>query len=372
MPEQDHLRVIISGGGTGGHIYPGIAIANQLKELSPEIEIIFVGVKNRIETKIVPKEGYLLKTVFIKAFPRKLGIKTISFFFSLLISLFQSLILLFRFKPHAVVGTGGYVSYPVVYAAHRLGIPTLIQEQNSFPGIATKMLASKVDEIHLAFEDAIKYLKKIKPEKFKITGNPIRLSSIPTDRLSVLKKFNLDENRRTLLLFGGSQGAAPLNQALLEALPELSTDIQIIWQTGEPDFDRIHAECKKFPHRILVQPFFFNMADAYSVTDLAFCRAGAITIAELVQVAIPAIFVPLPHAAEGHQEKNARLLAEAKAADMILQPDLTGALLKEKIEHLIFDDKKLNQFKQNLKKFHYPDAAGQIANRVILLAKKNS
>lgn len=373
MPQKDHLRVIISGGGTGGHIYPGIAIANKLKELQPKSEVTFVGVKNRIETKIVPQEGYPLKTVYIKSLPRKLGIKTITFFFSLMIGLVQSIILLLRNKPNIVIGTGGYVSYPVVYAAHLLGIPTLIQEQNSFPGIATKILASKVDEVHLAFEEAITYLKKVKQtEKFKITGNPIRLSSERIDRSSALKKFNLQENKRTLLLFGGSQGAAPLNQALLEALSGLSKDIQIIWQTGEPDYDRIRNECQKFPHRILIQSFFFNMAYTYSAADLAFCRAGAITIAELVQMAVPAIFVPLPHAAEGHQEKNARVLVEANAAEMILQPDLTGALLKEKIEQLIFDDKKLDRFKQNLKQFHYPDAADQIAKRVIRLATKNS
>lgn len=373
MPEQDQLRIIISGGGTGGHIYPGIAIANKLKELHPNIELTFVGVKHRIETKIVPKEGYPLKTVYIKSLPRKFGFKTITFFFSLLVGVIQSLLLLLRYKPQVVVGTGGYVSYPVVYAAHLLGIPTLIQEQNSFPGIATRMLASKVDEVHLAFEKATKYLKKVKhKEKFKITGNPIRLTSKRIDRSSALKKFNLETNKRTLFLFGGSQGAAPLNQALLEALPGLSTNIQIIWQTGESDFERIRNECQKFPHKILVQPFFFNMADAYSAADLAFCRAGAITIAELVQAAVPAIFVPLPHAAEGHQEKNARVLVAANASEMISQQDLTGTFLKEKIEQIIFDDKKLDQFKQNLSQFHYPDAAGQIATRVIQLASKKS
>jgi UDP-N-acetylglucosamine--N-acetylmuramyl-(pentapeptide) pyrophosphoryl-undecaprenol N-acetylglucosamine transferase len=373
MPQNDKLRIIISGGGTGGHIYPGIAIANKLKELHPNSQITFVGVKNRIETKIVPKEGYPLKTVFIKSFPRKFGIKTISFFFSLLIGMVQSILLLLRYKPHVVVGTGGYVSYPVVYAAYLLKIPTLIQEQNSFPGIATRVLASKVDEVHLAFEEAINYLKKVRnKEKFKITGNPIRLRSERVDRSSALKKFDLDQNKRTLHLFGGSQGAAPLNQALVEALSGLSTNIQIIWQTGEPDHNRIRTECQKYPHKIFVQPFFFNMADAYTAADLALCRAGAITIGELVQVAVPAIFVPLPHAAEGHQDKNARLLVEANASEMILQRDLTGALLKEKIEQLIFDDKKLDQFKQNLKKFYYPDAAGEIANQVILLATKNS
>lgn len=371
MPPNDNLRVIISGGGTGGHIYPGIAIANKLKELHPNCQITFVGVKKRIETKIVPKEGYPLKTVYIKSFPRRLGIKTFSFFFSLLIGLVQSILLLLRYKPHVVVGTGGYVSYPVVYAAYLLKIPTLIQEQNSFPGIATRVLASKVDEVHLAFEEAIRYLKKVKnKEKFKITGNPIRLSSERVDRSAAHKKFDLDQNKRTLLLFGGSQGAAPLNQALVEALAGLSINIQIIWQTGEPDYHRILTECQEYPHKICIQPFFFNMAEAYAAADLALCRAGAITIGELVQTAVPAIFVPLPHSAEGHQEKNARVLAEAKSGELILQRDLTGALLKEKIEQLIFDDKKLEHLKQNLKKFLYPDAAGEIAKRVIQLATK--
>ena len=373
MLTKNLLRVIISGGGTGGHIYPGIAIANKLQELHPNVEIIFVGVKNRIETKIVPKEGYPLKTVYVKSFPRKLGAKTIFFFFSLFIGLVQSIFFLLRQKPHIVIGTGGYVSYPVVYAAQLLGIPTLIQEQNSFPGIATRRLAAKVDEVHLAFAEAVKYLKKSKSgDKFKITGNPIRPFSKKIDRSSALAKFSLDENKRTLLLFGGSQGAASLNQALLNALPGLSTDIQIIWQTGAPDFERIQLECQKFSHRMYVQSFFYNMAEAYAAADLAFCRAGAITIAELVQVAIPAIFVPLPHAAEGHQEKNARVLVDAKASDMILQQDLTGELLKEKIEQLIFDHHKMDQFKKNLKGFHHLDAAGEIARRVILLATKNS
>jgi len=372
MSKDQQLRIIISGGGTGGHVYPGIAIAKKLKELHSNIEITFVGVKNRIEAKIVPKEGYPLKTIHIRYLPRKFGIKTVSFFFSLIIGLFQSFVFLIRFKPYTVVGTGGYVSWPVVYAAHLLGIPTLIQEQNSFPGIATRVLTSKVDEVHLAFEEAIKYLNKVKhKEKFKITGNPIRLSSEPIDRSSALERFNLEDNKKTLLLFGGSQGAVALNKALLDALPNLSTQIQIIWQTGEPDFEQMQKGCQQFAHKIFIKPYIYNMAEAYAVADLAFCRAGAITIAELVQVTVPAIFVPLPHAAEGHQEKNARVLVDANASEMILQQHLSGELLKEKIEALIFNDQKLFEFKENLSKFHYPDAAGEIARRVIHLAKKN-
>ncbi|HEX9971319.1 MAG TPA: undecaprenyldiphospho-muramoylpentapeptide beta-N-acetylglucosaminyltransferase [bacterium] len=372
MSSKNYFTILISGGGTGGHVYPGIAIANKLKQLQPDIEIIFVGVKNRIESKIVPREGYPLKFVYIKSLPRKLGVKTAAFFFSLLVGFVQSLVLLLRYRPKAVIGTGGYVSWPVVYAAALLGIPTLIQEQNSFPGITTKALASKVDEIHLAFEEAIGYLKKVKDKnKFKITGNPIRLSAKSIDRSSALKAFQLDQKKRTLLLFGGSQGAAPLNQALLEALPYLTTEIQIIWQTGESDYETMQRECQKFGPKIFIKPFIYNMAEAYAAADLAFCRSGAITIAELVQLKVPAIFVPLPHAAEGHQEKNARVLVQAGAAEMILQQDLTGALVKQKIESLIFDEEKLAHFKKNLQKFDYPDAAGKIANCVLQLIKKN-
>jgi UDP-N-acetylglucosamine--N-acetylmuramyl-(pentapeptide) pyrophosphoryl-undecaprenol N-acetylglucosamine transferase len=368
MSSKSHFRILITGGGTGGHVYPGIAIANQLKSLQPNVEIIFVGVKNRIEAKIVPKEGYPLKFVYIRSMPRKIGIKTAAFFLSLLIGFMQSLVLLFRYRPKAVIGTGGYVSWPVVYAAALQGIPTLIQEQNSYPGITTKALASKVDEIHLAFEEAKSYLKNVKDKtKFKITGNPIRLTSKTIDRDAALNAFHLDKNKRTLLLFGGSQGAAPLNHALLEALPELSADIQLIWQTGETDYETMKKESQKFGHRIFIQPFIYNMAEAYSAADLALCRSGAITIAELVQLKVPAIFVPLPHAAEGHQEKNARVLVEAGAAEMILQQDLTGAVVREKIESIIFDEEKLKQFKKNLEKFDYPDAAGKIAECVVQL-----
>lgn len=372
MSSKNHFRILISGGGTGGHVYPGIAIANKLKALQPGIEIIFVGVKNRIESKIVPKEGYPLKYVYIRSMPRKIGLKTAAFFFSLLVGFIQSLALLFRYRPKAVIGTGGYVSWPVVYAASLIGIPTIIQEQNSFPGITTKALAPRVDEIHLAFEEAISYLTKVKDKnKFKINGNPIRLTSKANERSSALSAFDLDENKRTLLLFGGSQGAAPLNQALADALPSLSTEIQIIWQTGETDFESMQAQSQKFQHKIFIKPFIYNMAEAYSAADLAFCRSGAITIAELVQLKVPAIFVPLPHAAEGHQEKNARVLVEADAAEMILQQDLTASLVKQKIEHLIFDEQELEQFKNNLKKFDYPDSAGKIAASVLQLAKKN-
>jgi len=371
MPHSEPLRVIISGGGTGGHVYPGIAIANRLRELHPDIEIMFVGVKDRIEAKIVPKEGYPLHTIHIQYLPRKLGIKTVTFFFSLVVGLIQSLRLVLRFKPHAVVGTGGYASWPVVYAASLLKIPTLIQEQNSYPGIATKKLAARVDEVHVAFEEAIRYLsQEADRDKFRITGNPIRLPAQPPSKSAALKKFGLEESKRTLLVFGGSQGATALNQALLQALPHLSTKIQLVWQTGEADYAALQQQCSQLPHKIVIKPYFYNMIDAYAVADLVFCRSGAITIAELIQLKLPAIFVPLPHAAEGHQEKNARVLVAAGAAEMILQQDLSGTLLREKIEQLIFDDQKLSQFKQNLGKFHHPDAAGEIASRVLQLAGK--
>jgi len=361
-------KIIISGGGTGGHVYPGIAIANELKKLIPNVEITFVGVKNRIEAKIVPREGYPLKTIHVQYFSRKIGLKTLTFFFSLKIGFIQSILFLLRYKPDAVIGTGGFVSGPITYAASLLGIPTLIQEQNSFPGITTRLLAPKVNRIHLAFEEATKYLHKVKDKsKFRITGNPVRMSAKKKERSAALKKFNLEKNKKTLLLFGGSQGAAALNDALLETLPLLQTDIQIIWQTGEPDFERLKTAIEKLPHNIYIQPFIYNMADAYSAADLAFCRAGAITIAELMQMAVPSILAPYPFAAEAHQEKNGRVLVNANAAEMILQGDLNPTVLKETIERLIYNEKKLSDIKKNCKKFYFQNAAAEIAKSVLEL-----
>ena len=361
-------KIVISGGGTGGHVYPGIAIANELKKLIPDVEITFVGVKNRIEAKIVPREGYPLKTIHVQYFSRKIGLKTLAFLFSLKIGFIQSIVFLLRYKPKVVIGTGGFVSGPVTYAASLLGIPTLIQEQNSYPGITTRLLAPKVNRIHLSFKEAIKYLSRVKDRsKFRITGNPVRLEANKGDRLSALKKFGLFKNKKTLLLFGGSQGASALNYALLETLPVLATDIQVIWQTGEPDYKEIKDAAEKVPHKIYIQPFIYNMADAYYAADLAFCRAGAITIAELMQMGVPSILVPYPHAADAHQEKNARVLVEANAAEMIVQQDLQPSVLKETIERLIYDEEKLSAIRINCKKFYFENAAAEIAKSVLEL-----
>jgi len=365
---SENTRVVITGGGTGGHVYPGIAIANALKKLRPEIEITFVGVKNRIEAKIVPREGYPLKTIHVQYLSRKLSLNTLTFFFSLLIGLIQSLLFLRKYQPKIVIGTGGFVSGPVVYAATLLGIPTLIQEQNSFPGITTKILAGRAKRIHLAFQEATKYLTKVKDkEKFRITGNPVRLTEKKGNRKAALAKFNLDENKQTLLLFGGSQGASALNHALSEIIVSLSKNIQFIWQTGESDFENTKAVIDGDSHQIYLQPFIYNMADAYAAADLALCRSGAITIAEIVQMSVPAIFVPYPFAAEAHQEKNARVLAQAGAAELILQQDLSPEILRKKIEELIFDEQKLAAMRKNLHNFYHENAALAIAKSALEL-----
>jgi len=365
---SNSTRIIITGGGTGGHVYPGIAIAKELKKQLPEAEITFVGVRNRIESQIVPREGYPLKTIHIRYFSRKLGIKTVTFFFSLFIGLMQSLKFLLRYRPQIVIGTGGFVSGPVVFAATLLKIPTLIQEQNSYPGITTRLLAPRVNRIHLAFEEAIKYLTKVKDKtKFRITGNPVRLDTKPINQAEARQIFNLDKNKPTLLLFGGSQGASALNKMLLKTLPILSSEIQIIWQTGEADFGTMQPASQKFPHQIYIRPFIYNMGDAYSAADLALCRSGAITIAELVQMNVPSILVPYPYAAESHQEKNARVLVDGHAADMILEPNLNPELLKKRIEELIFNESLLSDMRKNLKKFHHENVAAKIARSAIEL-----
>ncbi|MDW7679315.1 MAG: undecaprenyldiphospho-muramoylpentapeptide beta-N-acetylglucosaminyltransferase [bacterium] len=365
------IRIVISGGGTGGHVYPGIAIAGELKCRLSDCEIVFVGVRHRIEEKIVPREGYRLKTIHIQYLTRKLSPKILSFFFSLIIGLVQSLIFLIRFRPQVVIGTGGYVSGPVLYAAHLLRIPTLIQEQNSYPGITTKLLAPRVNRIHLAFEETIQHLRVKDSSLFRITGNPVRLPREKIDRNLALAKFNLQPDKKTLFLFGGSQGSAALNEALLSALPQLSPEIQLIWQTGESQFETIKKGCDALPHWIYLQPFIYNMIDAYSAADLALCRAGAITIAELAQMGLPAILVPLPSAAEGHQEKNARVLVDANAALMILQQQLSPKRLSQTISELIFDVNRLDSLSRNCRTFYRENAAAEIADSVIELIEKN-
>jgi len=362
------MRIMFAGGGTGGHIFPGIAIADAIMKLEPKAEILFVGAKGKIEERAVPKAGYKFKSVWISGFVRSFDVKNVLFPLKLIVSLVQSFILIRKFKPNVVVGTGGYVSGPVVFVASVLGIPTLIQEQNSYPGVTTRFLTHFVDEVHLSFESARKYLKG-KARVF-VSGNPVRSSLKIYPKEDAVRYFGLDPKRRTLFVFGGSSGARSINEAMLEILDEiLERGIQVIWQTGAFDYERIKLACGG-KDEVKVFKFIDEIDRAYSACDLVLCRAGATTIAEITYFGVPAILVPYPFATANHQFENARVLFESGASELLLDTELKMKL-REKIFNLLNDKERLEKMRQKVREFANPDAGVRIAKSILKLAGRD-
>ncbi|MFN3133939.1 MAG: undecaprenyldiphospho-muramoylpentapeptide beta-N-acetylglucosaminyltransferase [Candidatus Kryptonium sp.] len=360
------VRVMITGGGTGGHIFPGIAIADAVKKIEPESDIIFVGTKGKIESRVVPKAGYKFVSIWISGLRRSLDLRNLLFPLKLIVSLIQSFLIIKKFKPNVVVGTGGYVSGPVVFIASLLGVPTLIQEQNSYPGITTRLLSTLVDEVHITFEASRRYLKR--KDNVFLTGNPIRSSLKIYPKSEALKFFGLDEGKKTLFVFGGSTGARSINEAMLEIIDELvEKDIQVIWQTGMFDFERVKDKCKGM-HGVKVFQFLDEIDYAYSACDLSVCRAGATTISEITYFGVPSILVPYPFAAANHQYENAKVLFENGAGEILFDSELKSKL-KEKILNLITDDEKLKMMREKAKPLANPEAGDIIAKSILKLAK---
>lgn len=361
------MKVIFAGGGTGGHVFPAIAIADEVKKLDPAAEILFIGTKEKIESRLIPQKGYQFRTIWISGFQRKLSLDNLLFPAKVLVSLLQSLILLKSEKPDVVVGTGGYVCGPVLYIASMLGIPTVVQEQNSLPGVTTRLLSARATEVHLMFESAVQYLKR--SDNVKITGNPTRdiLGSI--SRSAALDHFGFLGSKKNLLILGGSLGALSINNAVVRCLKELgNAGIQIIWQTGERDFDRIKSLAQEFLD-IRVYKFIESMEYAYAAADLALCRAGAITIAELTRLGVPTVFIPYPYAAANHQVENAKAIVNANAAEMILDHEADRKTC-EVVLGLIRDDERLRVMHENSLMLGKPAAAKEIAQSVIALGHR--
>lgn len=363
MKNSTPYRFLFAGGGTGGHLYPAVAVANELKKLKPESEIIFVGTKTRIEGTVIPKLGYNFKSIWIKGFARKFSLENLLFPVKLLVSLVQSLFISFRFKPKVAIGSGGYVAGPAIWGASVLGAKVILMESNSYPGVTTRLLERYADEVHISFEDSKKYLRQ--PDKAILTGNPVR-SELGTSSKEVAKKyFGLDENKITILVLGGSLGAASINNAVANCVEELEKkSLQIIWQTGKnyyPKYKNINFESVK------ILDFIEDMNKAYSACDMLVARAGATTIAELTVLGIPSILIPSPHVAENHQYYNAKSLADQDAAVLINDSDVNN-LLKDKIIWLATDKEILNKLSENAKKISKPAAANAIANSAIRFA----
>ena len=367
------MRIIVSGGGTGGHIYPAVTIANQIKEKQPDAEIIFVGTREGLECEIVPRYGYPIEFIEVAGFQRKLSLDTIKSTFKLLAGLIDALKLIRKIKPDLVVGTGGYVCGPVLFLAALQGIPTCIQEQNAMPGVTNKILAHFVKKVFLGYQEAGKYFGGNSDKIF--TGNPIRKEILEVSRATAIEKFKLDPAKKTILVSGGSRGARSINDAM--ALVETSlagrSDVQVIHITGETGYEKFIGQVEKkvlMSDNIKVFRYMHDMPLALAAADLAVFRSGAIGLAELMARGIPSILVPYPYATANHQEHNARAVEGAGAAVVILDKELTGEILLKQIESLLADESKLQKMKDAAKALGRPEAAEDIARKVLALLKK--
>jgi len=356
-------RFLFAGGGTGGHLFPAVAVAEKIKSKLPGADILFIGTKSKIEGTVVPKLGYKFKSIWIKGFSRKLSFENILFPAKVIVSIIQSIFINMKFKPEVAIGSGGYVSGPAIYGASLVGAKIILIEQNSFPGVTTKLLSKYADEIHVGFDDSKKYFSDQK--KVFTTGNPVRQNLGSVKKEEALKDFNLSSAKKTLLIIGGSLGAGSINKAVAEIVERLKQkEIQVIWQTGKNYFETYKNLSSQ---NILIMPFINNMDAAYSACDLLVARAGATTIAEILALGIPAILVPSPNVAENHQYFNAKSLADKNAAILIEDKDINLNLIHE-ILAVIHDEKKLVELGSNAHALGKPDAAEIIADRAINFA----
>jgi len=355
------IRVLIAAGGTGGHLYPGIAIAEEWMRLHPDSRVLFVGTTRDPETKAVPRAGYELQTIAARGLPRRPGLGWILALAGLARALVQSFRLVVDFKPHVVLGTGGYVSAPVVLVAKLFGIPVILQEQNSIPGATNRWLNLVATEVHISFLESRGYFRR--KNNLRVSGNPIRRSLLLQDKGSAYESFGLDPEKRTLFVFGGSRGAKSINLATEGALERLKpwSNLQVIWQTGAEDFEAIQAKFRSFPLKVRVFAYLDAIEKAYAIAEIAVCRAGAMTIAELTACGIAAILVPYPYATRDHQTHNARGLVERDAALVIPDKELTPEVLAQKIESLLRDEPRLRRIGRNARAFARIDAAQRIA-----------
>jgi len=353
-------KFILSGGGTGGHIYPAIAIANELKLQFPDAEFLFVGAKDKMEMQKVPQAGYEIKGLWIAGLQRKLTLQNLMFPLKLATSLLESRRIIRQFKPNVVIGTGGFASGPLLQAAGGAGIPTVIQEQNSFPGITNKLLSKKASAICVAYENLERFFPK---EKMVLTGNPVRqdLIDIDSKREEAIAFYGLDPNKKTLLVLGGSLGARRVNQLIEKELQNiLSQDVQIIWQCGKLYFE----DYKKYNQQnVRVVDFIERMDFVYASADVIISRAGASSVSELCIVGKPVIFIPSPNVAEDHQTKNAQAIVDAKGAVLLKESELESQF-SIVFEALLKDKGKQGQLSENIKKLARPNAVKVIVEEI--------
>jgi UDP-N-acetylglucosamine--N-acetylmuramyl-(pentapeptide) pyrophosphoryl-undecaprenol N-acetylglucosamine transferase len=358
-----NLHIIIAGGGTGGHLFPAIAIGEAILQHSPNSHIQYLGSQFGIEADVLPVKSLPHSLLPIRGLNRSISLKSLMqnsiLPFRLFASIKKTHKLFDELTPDIVIGTGGYASAIPIREAIKRGIPLVIQEQNLLPGLTTKMFSDKANRVCVAFPESAAYFKS----EVIVTGNPVRIGIQNGDRKRAAQLFNLDEEKKTIFLFGGSQGSRALNRLMKSSVDELSKDgFQILWQTGPWERDRFNNYEKE---SVRVKPFIYDMADAYSISDLIISRSGAITLSEITLCGKASILIPFPHAAADHQTINAKALSEADAAIVIPEHNLTAGRLIKEATALLNDDDRLNRMAQNSKSLGKPDATEVIVNQIL-------
>lgn len=362
---KEKPRILIAAGGTGGHVFPAIAIADEIRKLNINAEFLFIGTKGKIEACVIPQRGYTLAHIWISGFHRNLQMGNLLLPLKVIVSLVQSFFLMKQFQPDIVIGTGGYVCGPVLYVASMLGFPTIVHESNSFPGATTRMLSMKATRIFTTFEATTRWLNR--KDNIELVGTPTRDVLGTVSQKDGLQFFNLDPAKKTVLAFGGSLGATSINQAVRMLVNDLiANGIQLIWQTGKADASITNE--MTMTKNCWINAFIDKMEYAYAAADVVLCRAGATTLAELTRLGKPAILVPYPHAAADHQTFNARTLVDAGAA-IIIDDREVKMKLKDELFSLLNDDKKRQHMKEASRALGKPSAGIEIAQRVLEFVK---
>jgi UDP-N-acetylglucosamine--N-acetylmuramyl-(pentapeptide) pyrophosphoryl-undecaprenol N-acetylglucosamine transferase len=354
------MRVVVSGGGTGGHIYPALSLIKEIKKNHKNAEILYIGTEKGLEADIVPREGIPFETIHITGFKRKLSFENFKTVTRFLTGARRAKQLINKFKPDVVIGTGGYVCGPVVFAAAKLKIPTVIHEQNSVPGLTNKFLSKYVDRVAICFEEAKQFFPK---EKVVFTGNPRATDVLDINPEAGRESLNLNPNKKTVLIVGGSRGARPINDAFLSVIDEWSKkDYQVVYVTGAVHYDAVMEKVKGSNHsdNVIIKPFIHNMPDVLGAIDLIVARAGATTLAEITALGLPSILIPSPYVTNNHQEKNANALKTSGAAIVVKEQDMNGKRLQKDIDNVLTVTKKWNEMHLAAKELGVPLAANNV------------
>lgn len=365
------MKIAVSGGGTGGHIYPALALIREIQKENKEAEFLYIGTINGLESKLVPRENISFKSIHITGFKRKLSFENVKTVFRFLKGVNDSKKILKEFKPDIVIGTGGYVCGPVVYAAAKLGIPTIIHEQNSVPGLTNKFLSRYVNKIAICFDEAKDYFPE---EKTVFTGNPRASEVIGKDGVKGRLSAGLSTTMPAVLIFGGSRGARPINEAVVKSLSELADKpYQVLYVTGDVHYEAVKKEVELVgnPENVVIKPFIHNMPEVLAGIDLVVSRAGATTLAEITSLGIPSILIPSPYVTNNHQEKNARSLSDHGAALLLLEKDLNSSSLIGNMDRILLNKENLKDMKLKAKKMGVPDSASRLYHLMAQLVDGN-